>query len=171
MAFKGLPENYQLENCVRQRIKCTQKSKMYYIEYDKSDITSMSLASYSVIAKNASTNYSSHEEIQKSFWENLETRATQKNAPVPIYAIDNEITCFPDQWKYFNLSKIQAHESILHRLPAELMPGVNTPYVYVSMANTGFGLHTEDSNVASINVHHAGLFSCVRFSCVLHQQQ
>lgn len=157
--------SFDLVNCIRQRVSnlplsCkSNEANCFFIEYEDNDTTSMSLVTYSKLA--AERRYDSrmsHTQVQESFWQDLKIRANERNAPVPIYAIDNEMSCFPKEWRYFNLSQMTADDSILNRLPGQLMPGVNTPFVYFSMANTAFGLHSEDSNVGSINVHHQGSF-------------
>lgn len=155
--------DYKLNNCIRQRVSSFGRKngpQIYYLKYDHDDVITMSLREFQSMATEKT--YSADLkplEIQKLFWDDLALRSSSK-ASVPTYAIDNQTTCIPKQWPYFNLSAMTGNDSILHRLDDQKMPGVNTPFVYFSMANAAFGLHCEDSNVASINIHHRGSFLC-----------
>lgn len=93
------------------------------------------------------------ENSEKSFWEFVRNPKCSK---VPLYAIDNDMTLFPETCSTWNLSQIKAEESVIHQLDVDL-PGVLKPYTYFGMRNTCFAWHVEDSNLLSINICWMGM--------------
>lgn len=54
-------------------------------------------------------------EREDEFWANMSKRAnTAQPKFIPEYAIDNELSLFPDCYTYWNLSKFTGSESIIH---------------------------------------------------------
>lgn len=152
-----ISDDFQLMNCNVQNVsKLSPESSIYYLDYMKQK--EMNLGSYRQAAMvPIYPDNLKYDQIQQLFWQNLDELATIRPIPekrVPIYATDNEFTRFPGDFQWFNLGAMTFKHSILHG--SCKMPGVNTPYVYYSMPFTSFALHHEDSNVASISIHHEG---------------
>lgn len=160
-------KNYKLLHCNVQNIcELAANSGIYRLTYDQSE--EMSLKEYWDAAMNAGEIYRQYamdefgrypenlnfSEIADLFWNHLKERSSQ-TCKMPIYAVDNEISRFPDNWKWWNLNALTPEISCLSS-PSIEMPGINRPFSYYSMPHTSFGMHHEDSNVGSINIHHGG---------------
>lgn len=131
-------------------------SNMFYLSYDTRQMTQMTLGAYKEIATvERYPNGHNHIEIEKLYWKNIKAISSRRTCDkyIPIYAIDNEQSRFPEDWPWWNLNELTAHESIIQ---GPTMAGVNRPYLYYAMPFATFGLHHEDSNLGSINIHHGG---------------
>lgn len=96
--------NHVLEKCVTQNI--TTQGDIFAIEFGNE--SKKTLGHYRSLATKANFNGN----IESKFWEGLTTSVGR--SPIPIYAIDNEFSLFPDNWTMWNLNKLSAKESILH---------------------------------------------------------
>lgn len=117
----------------------------------------MTMDKYKKMAKNVPSLYrsdSSYAEIEDIFWNDLKNRANSRRKKKILYAIDNETSLFPVDWPFWNINNLISTESVISE--THKIPGINTPFTNVSMPFTAFGIHCEDSNLASINVHHGG---------------
>lgn len=108
----------------------------------------MRLHEFKTIAEKWERNLSL-EDSEIDIWSTI-SNAT-KNKSVPIYAIDNRISLFPDD-TVWNFDKFE-NGSILNGLQ---MDGINTSYTNFGMRGTFFGMHVEDSLMASMNMLHFG---------------
>lgn len=156
-----VPDNYELLNCnVQDVVKLAQNSSIYRLTYERT--TQMSLKDYRSIAMEEverhsqnimdefgrSLDYLTEIEIQDYFWNELEKRSDTSlqtsNRPIPIYVIDNELSRFPQNWKWWNLNCLDRQVSGLSSESVKL-PGINTPFLYYGMPLTAFAFHHEDS--------------------------
>lgn len=120
---------------------------MYLLEFDEEKtMTYADFRSQAIIVPQID-----QEMIENQFWtEMLERRM------IPIYSIDNMKSLYPVDWKYWGIHSLTRNQSILHQSVASPYPGLNTPYLNFGMRFTSFGMHHEDSNLASLNVLHGG---------------
>lgn len=135
---KNVRSDYILKNCVIQNTT-ELASGIYTIDFGNK--ASMSSKEFRDIAK------SSHVGTEDSFWAEI------LNRNAATYAIDNEKSLYPENGMYWSMSSL--NQSIIHDT-AYKFPGINTPFVNFGMCQTAFGLHIEDSSLASINVLHGG---------------
>lgn len=139
---------FTLKKCVTQDVDRLAINKVYRFNFDS--IAKMTMEQF----LKASEQFEQQTEIDKSlpiedqFWENVLTRSSVDIAK-PIYGLDNVKSLYPDDFEPWNLNAIQSNISIIHG--KAIIPGVNTPYWNMGMLFTSFGLHLEDSNLASIN--------------------
>jgi len=88
------------------------------------------------------------EEMERKFWKRL-----GPTMPPATYGADMEGSLFGDDpASGWNLGQL---DSFLQLLGPNL-PGVTSPYLYMGMWASVFGVHTEDMNLLSINYLHAG---------------
>lgn len=142
------------------RLTNTQSKKMSLKDYR--DCAMDAVEKYRQISMGDVGRYPEHlnlSEVEDLFWDNLQKRTvTCRKMPkrlLPIYAVDNELSRYPENWQFWNLNALTPQVSGLCSESVKIH-GVNTPYVYFAMPFTAFAFHHEDSNVASINVHHGG---------------
>lgn len=164
--------DYELLNCnVQNSVELSENVGIYRLTYKQN--TKMYLENYRIAAMKAVECYRQHSmeelgrfpeyisdsESEDLFWNDLKKRSVTKYQTskrlIPVYAIDNELSRYPKDWKWWNLNALTPQESGLCSESVK-MPGINTPYLYYAMPFTAFALHHEDSNVGSINVHHGG---------------
>lgn len=160
-------KNYNLQHCNMQNVvELKANSGIYRLTYEKS--TNMSLKDYRDVAMKAVERYRQQvmdifgrspeqlnlSEITDHFWDNLR-KLSSRTSETPIYAVDNEISRFPDNWKWWNLNALTTEISGLSSASIK-MPGINSPFSYYAMPHTTFAMHHEDSNSGSINIHHGG---------------
>lgn len=152
-----IPDSYKLLNCISQDVsKLSKNANICYLHYDNKKTETMTLKDYRNLATvQKYPDNLSYNEIEDLFWKNLKVLASPhtQTKSVPIYAVDNEKSRFPENWPWWNLNELTVRESIIL---GPMMPGVNTPYLYFAMPFAAFGLHHEDSNLASLNIHHEG---------------
>lgn len=67
--------------------------------------------------------------LQDEFWENIARRSTRSQLD-PIYAIDNEISMYSNEWDVWILNTITSEVSFIHAKPP-VIPGVNTTMLNV----------------------------------------
>jgi len=84
---------------------------------------------------------------ERLFWKRL-----GPTMPAPYYGADQEGSLFKDSAAGWSCAHL---DSCLQVLSDEL-PGVTTPYIYAGMWATVFCAHTEDMNLLSMNIMHAG---------------
>lgn len=162
-----VPNDYKLFHCnIQNVVKYGTNSGIYRLTNEKS--TQMSLEDYRALAMEKTNDYRQYllnetgrhseflsiTEIDEVFWKYVETRSDTSD-PAPIYAIDNEMSRFPQDWNWWNLNALSPQISCLSSESVKI-PGINSPFVYYGMPWTAFALHHEDSNVESINIHHGG---------------
>lgn len=160
-------KNYKLLHCHTQNVvELAANSGIYRLTNDQS--TEMFSKDYRDVAMNAVERNRQHaldefgvyseqlsfSETTDLFWKNLKKPSSQSRTTL-IYAVDNEISRFPKDWKWWNLNALTPEISGLSSASIE-MPGINRPFTYYAMSFTSFGMHHEDSNVGSINIHHGG---------------
>lgn len=92
------------------------------------------------------------EQMEEMFWAELPKRMQSKKTKT-IYSIDNEMSRYPSDWSIWNLNRLTTNESIIHVAD---IPGITKSFTNFGHRFTSFCLHIEDSNMASINVHHEG---------------
>lgn len=152
-----IPDDFKLLNCAVQTVsELSTGSGIYCL--DHMEHRQMDLGSYRELAMEEKYQQNlDYDQIQQLFWQNLHEITTIRPMPmekVPIYAVDNECTCFPDDFGFFNLNRMSTYESVLHL--NRNMFGINTTFVYYSMPFATFALHHEDGNTASLSRHHSG---------------
>lgn len=93
--------------------------------------------------------------IYKSAFKHLhESCQKKKQKNKPIYAVDSTESLF-EKGSPWNMNEFNINHSIIHS-GAESMYGINTSYVNLGMRFTWFPAHTEDSDLASLNLLHSG---------------
>lgn len=104
----------------------------------------------------------SDESSEEMFWRKLKN-PKDPNRHWPTFTTESQYcitmsgTCFDENSKGWNLSKITGNESLIHALPEnEWMPGIHRPYIFLGMCGTSFPWHREDRNLMSINYMHDG---------------
>lgn len=148
-------DEYILSNCNVQKV--VKVGPSYRYTYGRKQEMTFKKYKELAIAQNRNPDNLTYSQIEDLFWKNVEqsTCFSYPKENIPIYAIDNESSRFPPNWKYWNLNEITGEVSALHSGSA-ILHGVNTPYLYYGMRFASFGMHHEDDNVASVNIHHGG---------------
>lgn len=107
--------NYKLLHCnVQNVVELKANSGIYQLTFDQSNV--MSLKDYRDVAMKAVERYRQYamdelgkcpeqlnlSDITDLFWNNLKERSSQtcQTCETPIYAEDNELSRFPDTWKW-----------------------------------------------------------------------
>lgn len=121
-----------------------KKTNLFQISFDTQ--SKMTFKDFKELGKS-----DNNDQSEADFWSNL--KKPNRTMPMPIYAIDNELSRYPKKWAYWNLNELTTKESLLQ---VSKIPGVTTPYTNFGQKFTSFGMHIEDSNMASINMHHEG---------------
>lgn len=114
---KKVPKDEKLTTIVDQKsTKITLgQSAVYDLWYDS--FTEMKFSDYEKLAMAAEKSYvgMSQKQREDAYWQNISKRALNKMPKfVPIYAIDNDISLFPDSYTHWNLNKFTGQESIIH---------------------------------------------------------
>lgn len=132
--------------------KLSRNSGVYMFEFTNE--RKITLKQYKELALKANSQQDDNfETVETHFWEKIKSSSTRGKETVPIYAMDNNISHFSDGGTW-NLNTFTDTLSIIHK--GIKIPGVNSPYVNYGMKNCCFGIHCEDSNMASINILHEG---------------
>lgn len=123
--------------------------------------TRMTLDAYKKMANevDAQLAHLNSDEIEELYLENLSkwSKSQEKCAfKIPVYAINNHISRYPNGWKFWNLNQLTSAESIIHGSSNTIHPGINATYINWSSAFCSFGWHIEDSCMGSINQHLGG---------------
>ncbi|XP_031625630.1 lysine-specific demethylase 4D-like [Contarinia nasturtii] len=144
-----IPDDFRLNSCILQTTKILNETGVTHLLFQKK--RAMTLGQFKDLAKNFEHSEMSLAQRETNILQNL-CNITKKRTPVPIYAIDNVISRFPENYPNWNLDKFQGG-SILTETE---MPGINKSFSNYGMFGTFFGMHAEDSNMASINMLHEG---------------
>lgn len=91
------------------------------------------------------------EEKENHIWEKL-----SKNENTQPYAVDVELSSFPNNTKIINFNNFTKTESLIHTKKSEYLIGVHKPYSCIGRFNTLFAYHVEDFYVCAINFLHLG---------------
>lgn len=147
-----IADDYVLQRCVPMSVSKLSRKSGYRLTFDEE--YKMTLKEYKELAlsRNEVQNNDCHS-AETQFWDHLK-KSTQTTKSTSVYAMDNNISRFPEEFQFWNLNKLTAAQSIIHN--GHTIPGVNSPYVNYGMKNASFGIHCEDSNMASINFLHEG---------------
>lgn len=149
-----------------QRIASSNDSPIYKLKFH--DREAMELWEFYSHANKlyGKENVAQINDLENEAWNNLSQRSTHTTkACSPIYGIDSEESIL-DDGDPWNMNNFGPSHSIIHNIPADMqkMPGIQTTYVNIGMKFTWFGIHCEDSDLASINFLHSGkpkLWYCV----------
>lgn len=117
MKSREVPKNEILKNIVhRNSTKITLgESAAYDLWYES--YSKMKFGKYEEMAKKAETRYTgmSVKQREDAYWANISKRDNNKKTKlIPVYAIDNNISLFPETFTHWNLSKFTCAESIIH---------------------------------------------------------
>lgn len=96
--------------------------------------------------------------IEDGAWKDLEIRSQKKcraSNKQPVYAINIRDTLFHED-EPWNFNNFGSSHSIIHGQQQDRMNGIQNSYVNIGMLYTWFCLHSEDSNLASVNYLHSG---------------
>lgn len=148
-----IPDGYMLKRCVEMATsELSRGSGVTMLKFDKE--RKMTLKKYKEIAmKQNSEPHDHYDSTEAKFWQQLKKSGSKSQL---TYAIDNEITRYPDDFESWNLNKLTNIESIIHNADGPQIPGVNSPYLNYGMKFCSFAMHCEDSYVGSINTLHEG---------------
>lgn len=141
----SLPDDFLLKKCIAQPREIIENTPIASLVFGKP--YHMSLGAY----KQLSTQFD-HPELTLDQKEAMLWSDITKNTLKPIYAMNNEVTRFPDEGCAWNMSDFKNGTVLI----GNRMPGINSPYVIYGMYGTCFGMHVEDSFMASININHEG---------------
>lgn len=94
--------------------------------------------------------------LQAEFWRRMDTPAAPKDLVVQ-YGDNVEGSAFPvDSKAAWSLRTLPTEPPSILQHIQHVIPGVNSPMLYHGMLFASFCWHIEDSNLHSINYHHAG---------------
>lgn len=89
-------------------------------------------------------------QIERRFWKNVQFFP-------PLYGADVQMTLFDDDycktWNLNRLNDLLQRKLSMHDI---VIPGINTPYLYIGSFKSTFCWHTEDLELYSINYMHFG---------------
>lgn len=99
-------------------------------------------------------------DVEESAWRNLQKRSERGDKTIskrPVYAINLTESLF-EKGEPWNMNEFTSKHSIINGLEenGKRVPGVNSAYVNFGMLFTWFCLHTEDSDLASLNIVYSG---------------